>query len=80
MQKQSAVADRIIEAVSQNPGCLIEELVLACPELTWNQVFFQVDHLSRTGRLILARRAAGVYTLQIPDAGGPVAAGKERTR
>ncbi len=80
MQRQSAVADRIIEVVSQNPGCLIEELVLACPELTWNQVFFQVDHLSRAGRLILTRRGAGVYALQIPDAAGPVAAGRARPR
>jgi len=67
MAHSQAVADRIIEAVSHSPGCLFEELVLACSDLTWNQVFSEVDRLSRTGQLLLTKKGPGGYAVRLPD-------------
>ncbi|TAJ26847.1 MAG: hypothetical protein EPO64_05955 [Nitrospirae bacterium] len=58
------VADRIIEAVSLKPGCLLEDLVLDCLDLTWNQVFMEVDRLSRTGQLRLQQERPGQYSVR----------------
>jgi len=58
------VADQIIQAVSQSPGCLVEELVLACPGLAWNQVFLEVDHLSRSGEFCLKLEGPGIYSVR----------------
>ena len=66
MAHSQAVADRIIEEVSHSPGRLLDELVLACPDLTWNQIFSEVDHLSRTGALHLKRQRSGTYFLSLP--------------
>jgi hypothetical protein len=67
MALAQTVAEQIIGEVSRSPGCLFEELVLACPELTWNQIFQEVDHLSRTGQLRLSRKGLGVYMLSVPS-------------
>ena len=58
--------DRIIHAVAESPGCLLEELVSACPGLTWNQVFFAVDRLSRTGQVQLTRTGVVTYAVRLP--------------
>lgn len=70
---KQTIADRIIETVSRSPGCLLEELALDCPGLTWNQVFLEVDRLSRTGQLLLARKGPGVYGVRVatPPANQP---------
>lgn len=62
--------DRILEEVAHSPGCLLEELVLACPDLSWNQVFVEVDRLSRRGELVLALRGPGLYTVHLPEPAG----------
>ena len=66
MEQASTSSDRIIQAVSDSPGCLLEELVSACPDLTWNQVFFAVDLLSRTGQVQLTRTGVGTYAVRLP--------------
>ncbi len=65
MIQEQTIADHIIETVSRSPGCLLEELALECPDLTWNQVFFAVDQLSRAGRLRLAKKGPGVYAVRV---------------
>jgi hypothetical protein len=64
MDRYRTVADRIIQAASQTPGCLVEELVLACPDLTWNQVFLEVDRLSRNGEIWLTLEGPGIYSIR----------------
>jgi hypothetical protein len=66
MAKGAIVADRIIDAVSYSPGCLLEEVVLACPVLTWNQVFLGVDRLSREGKVVLTKKGPGGYAVRLP--------------
>jgi hypothetical protein len=65
----SEVRERIMQVVIRSPGCLMDEVVLDCPGLTWNQVFCELDRMSRNGQVRLARNGAGRYTVttsQIP--------------
>lgn len=62
MPKQNGAAHRIMEIVLRSPDCLLEEGVLQCPDLTWNQVFLAVDRLSRSGELRLMPKGPGLYS------------------
>ncbi len=59
MSQLGTVADRILDAVHAAPGCQLEDLVLRLPELTWNQVFLEVDRLSRTGQVRVTATGEG---------------------
>ena len=45
-------------------GCTIEALVDLCPDLTWNQIFLAIDHLSRSGLIRLTRGCGRDYWVQ----------------
>jgi hypothetical protein len=64
--QQISVTERVMEIITHNPGCQLDELVLACPDLTWNQVLSAVDRLSRNGRIRLGRQGISLYTLSVP--------------
>ena len=67
MSKLGTVADRILAAVHCAPGCQLDELVLTIPELTWNQVFLEVDRLSRTGQVRMTAMGKGTYTIWLAN-------------
>lgn len=69
MAQSAAPADLIVESIDHHPGCCLNDLVTFCPELTWNQIFFEVDRLSRSGFLKLALAEHGRYTIVIPTEG-----------
>jgi hypothetical protein len=48
---------------SGSNGCLLEVLDRQCPDLTWNQIFLELDRLSQTGEIRLRRRGAGEYVI-----------------
>jgi hypothetical protein len=54
---------RIMEVIVRSPECELEELVLKCEGLTWNQVFLAIDRLSRGGDVQLTLKRPGVYTV-----------------
>jgi hypothetical protein len=56
----------ILQAIRRHPNCNLDALVQACPQYTWNQVFLEVDRLSRTGEIELASAGPGVYTMSMP--------------
>jgi hypothetical protein len=66
MSPQETVVDRILKAMRRAPGCQLDDLVLSLPGLTWNQVFLEVDRLSRTGQVRVTAKGRGVYTLRLP--------------
>ncbi len=35
-----------MKVIIRSPGSQLEEVVLECPDLTWNQVFCELDRLS----------------------------------
>lgn len=52
-----------MEVIIRSPGCLLEEIVLECPSLTWNQVFTELDRMSRTGQVRLTAKGPGQYAV-----------------
>lgn len=61
MPTERTITEDILHAIANRPGCLLEELIFACPQATWNQVFLEIDHLSRTGDLQLSLEGPGLY-------------------
>jgi hypothetical protein len=47
-------------------GCDLDEVTRQCTNLTWNQVFLAVDHLARTGEIMLVRASRGTYRVTFP--------------
>ena len=58
---------------SGSNGCLLEVLDRQCPDLTWNQIFLELDRLSRMGEIRLRRRGAGEYVITATTREGAVA-------
>jgi hypothetical protein len=69
MAEQATVVDRIMEAVRRAPGCQLDDLVLNLPGLTWNQVFLEVDRMSRTGQVRVTSMGEGTYTVTLSNKG-----------
>ena len=65
MAQESTAEDQVIDSLHRARACDLEEVTRRCPNLTWNQVFLVVDHLSRTGRVRLVRAKGGSYTLTL---------------
>jgi len=55
---------RIMEVIVRSPECELEEIVLECEGLTWNQVFLAIDRLSRSGDVQLRIKRPGVYAVR----------------
>ncbi len=66
MAHEQTVADCIIKAVSRTPGCLLEELPLDCPGLSWNQIYVEVARMSEEGKLLLEGIGPGFYIVKLP--------------
>jgi hypothetical protein len=56
----------VLQAVRNKERCELDALTRSCPQLTWNQVFLEVDRLSRSGLLILKRSAQCGYEVSLP--------------
>jgi hypothetical protein len=55
MSQPVAIADRIIHTVRGIPDCSLEELVNRLSDLSWSEVFLEVDRLRRSGQLLLTQ-------------------------
>ena len=62
MQGQVSMSDRILEVVKAHPGCSLEEVAQAVPNVCWSDVFLEVDRLSRIGNVRLFQNRIGVTT------------------
>jgi len=61
-------ADRqVLEIIIRSPGTAVDEMVLQCPNLTWNQVFLAIDRLNREGTVTLIPKGWGHYSVDISD-------------
>jgi uncharacterized membrane protein len=56
-------AEQILDAIRRKPGSEVEELLKEYPALTWNQVFLELDRLSRQGTVRLMRKGRGEYVV-----------------
>ena len=66
MEQEITIEDQVIDIVSRTHFCDLEEIMRQCVNLTWNQVFFAVDRLSRSGKIDLVPRGRGMYALTFP--------------
>ena len=66
MARSATSADLIMEAIAYHPGYGLDELVTVCPTLTWDQIFLEVDRLSRDGHLRLLLIGPGHYVVEVP--------------
>jgi hypothetical protein len=61
---QTATMQAVMDIVRRSSGCDIEEILHECPGLTWNQVFLEIDQLSRKGDVVLKLQQAGHCSVQ----------------
>ena len=57
----STTRQAVLDIVCRSQGCNLEEIVRECPGLTWNQIFLEIDRLSREGNVILNVLEPGHY-------------------
>lgn len=63
MTVEGTSGNRVLEEVVKTPGCLLEDVIRACPDLSWNQILLEVDRLSRTGMIALKLEGVGCYRI-----------------
>ena len=57
------IGDRIFELISKYPACRMEDLVALFPDLTWNQVLFEVNQLRLNHRLLMIANGQGSFVV-----------------
>ncbi len=71
MAPNQTVGERIVALIEAMPGCQIEDLVRVAGDLSWNQIFSEIDYLSRSGRVLVTLKGRGEYMLSLPPQGIP---------
>jgi hypothetical protein len=67
MTHQYGIDEQVMDVIVRSPGSTLDDIVLECPGLTWNQVFITIDRLSREGTLKLMPKGRGFYTVQLTN-------------
>ena len=67
MSSHTPVTDRILGAVQRAHGCDLDMLAKSLSDLSWGQVFLEVDRLSRDGQVLVTLDTRGRYMIQLPD-------------
>jgi hypothetical protein len=66
MAQEITAEDQVIDSMLHTRTCALEDVARRCPNLTWNQSFLVVDHLSRTGQVrLMPTKEGGGYTLTL---------------
>lgn len=67
MLSHTPVTDRILGAVQRTHGCDLDTLTNSLSDLSWSQVFLEVDRLSRQGQVQVTLDTGGRYLIRLPD-------------
>ncbi len=67
MASHTPVTDRILGTVQRAHGCDLDTLTNSLTDLSWGQVFLEVDRLSREGQVLITLGAGGRYLIRLPD-------------
>lgn len=62
---------QVLDVIIRLPGGLLEEGVLECLGLTWNQIFTEVDRMCRVGQVRLTAKGPGLYVAMSTTASEP---------
>ena len=62
------VRDRsVLKVIVRSTDSALDDVVLECPDLTWNQIFITIDRLSREGVLKFVSDGRGRYTIHVAN-------------
>jgi hypothetical protein len=64
--QQSFIVKRILGTLSEQIECSLEHLVELCGTDISNQVFLEVDRMSRTGEICLLYKKDGGFAVTLP--------------
>lgn len=67
MTSHTPVTDRILGAVQRTHGCDLDMLTKSLSDLSWGQVFLEVDRLSRDGQVLVTLDTGGRYIIRLPE-------------
>ena len=67
MASHTPVTDRILGAVQRPHGCDLDMLTKSLSDLSWGQVFLEIDRLSRKGQVLVTRDTGGRYMIRLPE-------------
>jgi hypothetical protein len=67
MALHTPVTDRILGTVQRMHGCDLDTLTNSLTDLSWGQVFLEVDRLSRDGQVLVTLGTGGRYLIRLPD-------------
>jgi len=67
MASHTPVTDRILGTVQRTHGCDLDTLTNSLSDLSWGQVFLEVDRLSRKGQVLVTLDTVGRYMIRMPD-------------
>ena len=67
MASHTPVTDRILGAVQRTHGCDLDTLTNSLSDLSWSQVFLEVDRLSREGQVQVTFANGGGYMIRLPE-------------
>jgi hypothetical protein len=65
MVPEVTITSQILKALNKTSDVDMDALVLSLPALGWNQIFLEVDRLSRTGAVRVTSNG-GIYWLSLP--------------
>ncbi len=63
----STVEEVVTEMLGKTGPCCLDDLVTYLPNLSWGEVFFAVDRMSRDGRLLLRQVGYSRYQITFPS-------------
>lgn len=64
---QKEMERRILSAITTTSECDLDTIVSLCGDVSWNQVFLEVDRMSRLGIIRLTRSADRTYRVAVPE-------------
>jgi hypothetical protein len=67
MVSHTPVTDRILGEVQRTHGCDLDMLTKSLSDLSWSQVFLEVDRLSRDGQVLVTSDTGGRYMIRMPE-------------
>jgi len=67
MASHISVTDRILGQIQRMHGCDLDTLTNSLSDLSWGQVFLEVDRMSREGQVVVTLDTGGRYMIRLPD-------------
>jgi len=78
MLHDNGIDKQVMEVIVRMPGTALDDIVLECPDLSWNQVFLVIDRLTRCGSVRLMPKGQGRYTVQLSESASAASRGEQQ--